>query len=115
MSDAGKIPLQILDLEPEGGTGRALGEAELAAEGRLNLLRADAVYREWLETVLGKVNGLKELSVRIPPPPEAPRYCLYVRPVRRDDPDFFPALRDYLRTYYGILLIPGEASGAPPS
>src|SRR4030081_3564751 len=104
--------LYVFDEDPEAGPPAPVAEAELLAEGRLRLARAQPAYQSRLESLFDRMNNMPVLQVEVSPPESAPRYALYEREVPRDDEQFFQALRDHLSKYYALRLSfePGPAA-----
>jgi hypothetical protein len=96
--------LYVFDVDPESARREPVAEAAYEVQGRLRLVRADALYEAHLQRVFDRLNQMPALTVAIPPPASAKRYELYNRTVERSDTEFFQALRDHLLKYYSLRL-----------
>lgn len=84
-----------------------VGHVELDPRGSILVLDAAPSRATWLREVASRMNRKGVLHVEAAPPPGAPRFTSASRLIRRGEPEFVPALKDYLRVYYGIELRPG--------
>lgn len=99
---------QAVQLAEEGET--ALGAVLLDDTGQMTLVQEageqEADADGTLADLADRMNAKPVMFVEAPPPADAPRYTLTSRVVRRGEPDFIPALKDYLRTNYKLELRP---------
>jgi len=86
---------------------KPLGTVEFDAAGTLTVREEKGAAKDGaLARIAQQVNGKKVMYVEAPPPEGSPRFTLASRIVNRGEPDFIPALKNYLRTYYKIELRP---------
>jgi len=67
---------------------------------------AEAKHRPMLDEVAEELNARAFFTIRVPPPPDAPRFGLYGEQVPRDAPGADAALMKLLADTYGLTLDP---------
>ena len=82
-----------------------VGRVQLDAKARITVITASSDRRAWLRRIARRMNEKATMHVDAPPPANSPRASAS-RIVKRGEPDFLPALQDYLRTYYKLELRP---------
>ena len=90
------------------GARKEIGRVQFGERGLLSLLSADAGHRTELEANLRNVNEKEELRIKVAPPPEAPKFSIYVANVNRDDPELLEVVIAYMRQCHGLVLKPLE-------
>jgi hypothetical protein len=88
-----------------------IGQIIYGDRGQLTFVSAIPSHEEYLRTLVERINKLPQLSERTDPSPDAPRYTITTRKVRREDEDFRAFLKDYLRRYYCLSLTTTEPEG----
>ena len=87
-----------------GGRTIDIGAVSYGPGGHLEVVSADPKYRTFLANVVATVNATDELSIKVPPPPDAEPYSVYFRIVDRTAPDLLDVMRTYLERDYDLLL-----------
>jgi hypothetical protein len=91
-------------IDQRGGQTFDIGTLGYGPCGHLEVVTADPAYRTYLAEVADTVNATEELSIKVPPPPDAEPYSVYFRIVDRTAPDLLDVMRTYLERDYGLLL-----------
>lgn len=105
MAEQAQTPGRYEAVQTVDGDEQALGAVLLDGSGRMTLEQA-ADGDGTLAELVDRMNAKDVMFVEAPPPPDAPRFTLRSRVIRRGEPDFVPALKDYLRTNYKLELRP---------
>ena len=90
----------------DGARERVIGEVSLDRFGHMALLSAVPDRSEWLRRVVNEANSADVMHTDVASRTGSPPLTNASRIIKRTDPDFTPALKDYLRTYYGLELRP---------
>ncbi len=107
MPDQAKRPVfraALVDDETEEET--PLGRVAVGDAGALILLEAVPGQEDFLANLLRDINAKEAFRLKVPPPPEAEPFEVYGQLTRRTDPDILDAVRNYLETYYDVVLTP---------
>ncbi|GIE94611.1 hypothetical protein [Paractinoplanes rishiriensis] len=79
--------------------------------GHLEVVSADPDYRTYLADVVDTVNATEQLSIMVPPPPDAEQFSVWFRDVDRSAPDYLEALRTYLERDFDLILATESSPG----
>jgi hypothetical protein len=88
----------------EGDREMVVGQVTLDDRARISVVSTQPGREEWLRRLTQRMNEKAVMHIDGPPPKGSPRETLASRNVRREDPAFVPALKNYLRTYYDLEL-----------
>jgi hypothetical protein len=91
-------------IDRRGGQTFDIGTLSYGQRGHLEVVTADPAYQAYLDEVVTTVNATDELSIKVPPPPDAEPYSVWFRTVDRTAPDLLDVMRTYLERDYGLLL-----------
>ena len=81
-----------------------VGEVTVDDHARIEVIAAESGRMDWLRRLVQRMNEKDVMYVEAPAPKGSGRTALASRAIRRGDPQFVPALKDYLRTYYNVEL-----------
>jgi hypothetical protein len=99
-------PASFVAVSHDGGRETIIGHVAVDDRGRISIRSAETGHDAWLRRVAARANGKQVMSIDVPPPDGSPRHTEASRNIRRGDPTFVPALKDYLVTYYDLELRP---------
>jgi hypothetical protein len=106
MSEAASaLRLNIVYVDPDEELEFPLGEVELDSQGMLSVRSAEPDYTEPVEEFVAEMNAKESFIVKVPPPPDAPRFQLYGETYDRSRSDFLDGLKQYAATYYSFRLL----------
>ncbi|MBQ0958943.1 hypothetical protein KAK06_08220 [Ideonella sp. 4Y11] len=91
-------------MHDEDAPALTLGTVAVDEQGQLSILDTALAEDDRLQTVVDELNAEQALHQEAAPPPGAPRFGVYTRPVARGTPGFLAALREHLRRYHDIEL-----------
>jgi hypothetical protein len=89
--------------EDEDADEARIGVVDVYSDGRLAVVEADPGRESVLRDVVLRMNAKETLAVKSTEPQAGPGKVGVVS-VSRDDPGFVGALRNYMASYYGLLL-----------
>ncbi len=81
-----------------------VGTVTFGPQGELALASARPHFDGFLATVIDAVNARPTLSVKAPPPEDAPPHSIYYVTVERTAPDLLDWMRRFLEQKYDLLL-----------
>jgi hypothetical protein len=100
-------PIQSFDaVLHQGNHEVTVGRMTLDPRARLAVVSAEPDRADWLRRLAVEVNATDVMHVDVAPTPDAPTFTSASRIIRRGDPEFVPALKNYIRTYYDIEMRP---------
>ena len=85
-----------------------LGTVTFGPRGELRIVDVRDNYNEYLSQVVESVNSQDELSIKVPPPPDAKPYGIYYLTVSRTAPDLLDTMCKHLEQKYDLLLVDEE-------
>ncbi len=85
------------------------GVLSMTADGKLAVVSADDRFAHTLDVAVRSMNAMPAETIRVPPPPGAPRFALKSRIVPRESPEFIPTMLANMRRSYRLELRPAEA------
>jgi hypothetical protein len=94
----------VQQIDQRGGRTFDIGTLRYGRGGHLEVVTADPAFQTYLAEVVDTVNATEELSIKVPPPPDAEPYSVFFRIVDRTAPDLLDVMRTYLERDYGLLL-----------
>lgn len=104
LGSGGAMAQRYTVLLKEGGRTGSAGVVELDGSKRLSVVSARHARAHWLQKLVDEVNAEAVMRLDAPPPPGSPRFANVSAPIDRADPQFFEALRLYLRRYHDVTL-----------
>lgn len=97
--------------EDEGNA--VLGVVELAKNGKLTALIVEEAGKATLPKLVDYMNGKTVLEVEVAPPEGSPRHAKVTADVLPGQPEYLPAVVDYLARYYDVQLEPAPPGSLP--
>ncbi len=107
MNTSNEPVILIVEIKDEkSGTRKEIGRVQFGQRGQLSLVSAVPEHRRDLEEKIININQQDELRIKVAPPPEAPKFSIYVSAVNRDDPELLDVVIAYMRQSHGLELKP---------